>query len=291
MSTYWIHSSGTVAVDDAVMKGVDVSGFPSNLQLMMWYGSYGELRYKDDDRLPIRERVANLAAFVHIFDRWILAANTPLPTESGRASPPIITLAQAQFVKGQLVWGLYYNKSQPVTPGAAPPDNTASVNAAVQGLADSTNAAIDSMNSIITNLAAQTTNAMEGYAQSNTGARSADAQALNASLDGQHAGHTANIAIVNQNFVTVQNAGSVPMGNVTSPQGGISPVVMQTTHVDAASVAPLSAVPPVSTSPVLPGGAAGPHDTLAPIRDAHLGNVYAQSSVEGVAAYDITAGW
>lgn len=111
MSTFWIHRDGTVAVDDAVLKGINISSLPSNVQLVLWYeaSGTGEIRYADEDRLPIREPVFDLEQFVPIFDEWILAAKTPLPTTSGKTMPAI-TLAQAKGVKNSLVQGIYTTK-------------------------------------------------------------------------------------------------------------------------------------------------------------------------------------
>ena len=265
MSTFWIHrQTGTVAVDDAVLKGVDVSAMPSNMQLMWWYGTKGEIKY--NDRLGIREPVTNLAAFIHIFDSWMLVANTPQPSESGR-TVPTITLAQAKAVKSELVWGLYYNKFEGLTPGTPAGDNTASVNASIDALVQSVNNALVTYNS---NVATSTA-------------------ALNTSLDSQHTGHTANIDISNSNFNALSNL------RIDIPSGGGSanlPTLGNEGGIGVPSMPQAGAPPSVSAPPVQQGASAvAPTDPLAPTRDTHLNNVGAQTTVAGVAAYDITAGW
>jgi hypothetical protein len=286
MSGIWVvPSKGAACVDDAVLTGVDMTGVPQGIYMMRWFGSYGEQLANHDSAFPIRSPVTNLAAWVHVFDRWMIEAMTPTSELFQRTlkGSPAITLSQAIYVKQRLVWGLYYNKSNPSTPGAALPDNTASVNAAVQGLASSTNSSLASLSSQINSM-------ISGYAASNTGARSADAQALNASLESQNEGHTANISIANTNFGALSSY-TIPSGGGSLPGmgglGGVAPGSMPTTDVAPGTVS----APGVSTSGVTPGGGSGPTDPLAPIRDGHLNNLAAQTSVPAVAAYDITAGW
>ena len=271
MSTFWIHrESGTVAVDDAVLKGVDTSSLPTNIQLVWWYGANGEIRYTDEDRLPIREPVTDLEPFIPVFNKWITAAKTPLPTTSGKTMPAI-TLAQAKSVKIQLTRGLYNNKFAGLS--GSPPDNTASVNASITELTNSTNNAVQS-------LAQQVNN----FTLSSDGARSADAAALNTALNTQASGMKQNYD--NIDFNTAQfnllrlglnTSEGINMGGVQTPQMSVYPVG-----------GGISA-PSVTSSPVSVGG--GYTDPLAPTRDYHINQINAQTTVDGVAAYDITAGW
>lgn len=261
MSTFWIHrESGTVAIDDAVLKGVDTSSLPKNVQLVWWYGTNGEIRYTDDDRIPIREPVTDLEPYIQVFNKWILAAKTPLPTTSGKTMPGI-TLAQAKAVKIQLTRGLYYNK---FSPGSL--DNTAAVNASIQTLVQSTNAALQ-------NLTAQ----VNGQSVSQDGARAADAAALNASGSSQATGINANFGALSGFTISIPSGG----GSASLPgMGGIGPVSMSTTPVGGNIGAPGVYAPGI-----------GVGDPLAAARDSHISNINAQTTVDGVAAYDITAGW
>ena len=222
MSTFWIHrETGTVAVDDAVLKGVDTSSLPSNMQLVWWYGASGsgEIRYTDEDRLPIREPVTDLTQFVHIFDKWMLAAKTPLPTTSGKTMPAI-TLAQAHAVKSDLVRGIYRSKMAQQSGGADP----------VQTLADAVNQSGQNM-------------VYDMYYKVNV-AVNAHADAINNAIPSMiNSGVGVNIGTPSAPTVTWNNVG---------------------------------------------GPAADP---FAATRDMHLSNVAAQSTVDGVAAYDITSGW
>jgi len=255
VSTFWIHKDGSVAVGDAVLTGIDVSSLPSNIQLMWWYGDKGEILY--NDRLPVREPVPDLEAFVPIFNKWILAAKNPtLKTTSGKQAPAI-TLAQAKAVKSDLVWGLYHQKANV---GAY--DNTASVNASIQALVTSTN------------------DALGGLAGSVNGASTA----LNTSLSDQATGHNANVSIASGNF------GALSGFTITIPSGGGSgslPLLGGEGGIGVPSMPSVSAGS-VSAPGVDPGGTTDP---MAPIRNTHLSNINAQTSVDGVAAYDITAGW
>jgi len=218
MSTFWIHrESGTVAVDDAVLKGIDTSSLPKNIQLVWWYGANGEIRYTDDDRLPIREPMADLEPFIPIFNNWILAAKTPLPTTSGKTMPAI-TLDQAKRVKSNLVDGLYHNKTVPATSDP------------------------------VADMAAAVNNSGQAFAQS---------------LYDSHANALTNHAhIINVGVPAMINAGQ---GQDLGALGGdfvFWPLV---------------------------GGPTG--DPLAAMRNTHKTNINAQTTVDGVAAYDITAGW
>jgi len=261
VSTFWVHrESGTVAVDDAVLNGIDTSSLPSNVQLVWWYGASntGEVRYTDSDRLPIRERLPDLEPYVHIFDKWMLAAQTPLPTTSGKTMPAI-TLAQAKAVKNQLVQGLYTQKS-----GKGYTDNTASVNAAL----DSVAAQINQVHSDFASVNAS------GIAYLNTTLNSqAEGNAANINAINNHAGELGALS----GFSIPSGGGSLPFlspagaGGITTPQNPYTP-----------------SFNPVSNPGVSPGG---PYDSAAGMRDYHTNQVNAQSTVAGVAGYDITAGW
>ena len=225
VSTFWIHrESGTVAVDDAVLKGVDTSSLPKNVQLVWWYGDKGEIRYTDEDRLPIREPVTDLEPFIPVFNNWMRVAQTPLPTTSGKTMPAI-TLAQAKAVKSDLVRGLYRNKLAQSSPSGDP-----------------TAALADAVNISAQNFAADI------YYKINAPVNQT-ADAINQSLPGSI------------NGAAFSGVAAVALG------------------------VPSTQVPTWNNV----GGPAG--DPYAGRRNTHLANVNAQSTVEGVAAYDITAGW
>jgi hypothetical protein len=273
VSTFWIHrETGTVAVDDAVLKGVDTSSLAKNIQLVWWYGTNGEIRYTDEDRLPVREPVTNLEPFIPIFNNWILAAEKPLPTTSGKTMPAI-TLAQAKAVKTQLTRGLYYNK---FSPGSI--DNTAAVNASIQALAQSTNDSLKSLASDVNN-----------FTLSSDGARSADAQALNSALGSQALAHNTNVTAANSHTAAL----NALTGYYIGPDGGSLPVTtvsslhsVGTPQMSTMDVGGNIGVPPTVSTPEV-----GVGDPLAVRRDAHIANINAQTTVAGVAAYDITTGW
>jgi hypothetical protein len=276
MSGYWIlPGQSTVCVDDAVLQGVDCSTIPSNIYIIRWSGQSGEILYNHDDRLPVREPVTDFAAYVKVFDNWMLAAMDPQVLGRTLKGSPAITLAQAKAVKSKLVWGLYYNKFEGLSPGTPPGDNTASVNASIQALVQSTNNVVQGLATAVNN-----------FTLSSDGARSSDAGNLNASLSSQATAHNANVANVNQNNVYLRAAAGFPI-SVPNDMGGIGTPSMPTLAIGGGISAG-----GVSAPPVTPGGAGtGPTDPLAPVRDAHLNNIAALTTVPAVAAYDITAGW
>jgi hypothetical protein len=175
-----------------------------------------------------------------------------------------------------LVWALYHNKFTGLTV-TAPTDNTASVNAAIDALAASAHSAVQSLAATVNN-----------FSLSSDGARSADTNTLNTGLSTQWGNHNNNVDLANTNFNALSGypvgIGQLPAMLNESHVNGVS---MTTTAVGGGITAPDVPAPP----PVQPGGAGGATDPLAPTRDAHLSGVAAQTTVPGVAAYDITAGW
>jgi hypothetical protein len=97
MAQWWICPwDNQVTVDDASVMGIDCSAIPKNVNLIWWYGSEGEILYKD--RLGIREPFTDFAPYVRFFDAFIRAAQT---------APRPITVAQAKFIKLKMLDALF----------------------------------------------------------------------------------------------------------------------------------------------------------------------------------------
>ena len=109
MTTWWICPQDSEAViDDAPMHGIDCSALPKNIYLIFWYGEWGEILYKHEDRMAIREPFTDFAPYVHIYNQYIRRAQTP--RRDGRF--PGITLAQAKFVKSRMVDALRVHRDK-----------------------------------------------------------------------------------------------------------------------------------------------------------------------------------
>jgi len=220
---------------------------------MWWYANSGNGEVLYNDRLAIRERIQDLEPFVHVFDNWMRAAAKPLPTTSGKTNPAI-TLAQAQAVKNQLVQGLYLQKTN-----LGFTDNTASVNAAIDSVVSQLNASQSQFQEQNANGIALLNNDLAtqtGYHNSNKGVADDHAASINGlvSAGGAGGGH----------FVTGFQGLPTPTNPAVPTFQGVS-------------------------SPGVSAG--GPSDSMASMRDMHQGNINAQTTVEGVASYDITSGW
>lgn len=95
MSHWWIcPHDNQVVIDDASITGIDCSSIPKNIYLIWWYGTHGEILYRHDDRLPIREPFNDFRPYIGLFNKFILAAL--------KERPPI-NLAQARTVKSRMV--------------------------------------------------------------------------------------------------------------------------------------------------------------------------------------------
>ena len=104
MTTWWICPWDNQAViDDASIHGIDCSGIPDNIYLIWWYGEWGEILYKHQDRLPIREPFTDFGPYVGIYNEWIRLA---------QRRTPAITLAQAKFVKSRMVDALRVHRDK-----------------------------------------------------------------------------------------------------------------------------------------------------------------------------------
>jgi hypothetical protein len=301
LSTFWIHrATGTVAVDDAVLAGVDVSIVPSNVQLVWWYGTNGEIKY--NDRLGIREALTNLAYYVPVFNNWILAAQTPLPTTSGGQNPAI-TVPQARTVKVNLVDGLFYNKiTTPDISGIADTSANAAANAVASGITSKVNTALGQVNTVIgqINTAIDTINA--GVASVSSGSNTAISDLLSSVQ--------AAINSLNSSLSTFATADS---SNNTTLDNAITQLNLLVAGLTASAVSHLGAVgyPGMNNvSVMLPSAPSGAShagtvssisatttaqetadDPLQVQRAAHKTALAGINTVVGLAAYDITAGW
>jgi hypothetical protein len=85
-----------VVIDDASIMGIDCSAIPENIYLIWWYphSKEGEILYKHEDRMPIREPFTDFSPYVHLFDRFLIMAMNRVPP---------ISLAQAKLVKSRMV--------------------------------------------------------------------------------------------------------------------------------------------------------------------------------------------
>ena len=105
MTTWWICPWDNEAViDDAPIHGIDCSKIPKNIYLIWWYGTWGEILYKHEDRLPIREPFTDFAPYIGIYNEWIRLA---------QRRQPAITLAQAKFVKSRMIEALNVSRQKP----------------------------------------------------------------------------------------------------------------------------------------------------------------------------------
>jgi hypothetical protein len=341
MSGWWVvPSNSIVCVDDAALT-VDCSDIAANIYMMRWWGTDGEILYNHSDRLPVREPFVDISPYIPAFNRWIVASENPsIVARTAKTSPPI-TVTQAKAVKSKMVDALFASKRQSpisafgyvwdasdnatgaMTDEIAALSGTDAINSAVGALAASVNQAFSDIatdtHDAIQGLASSVNTVNTNYAASNTGARSADAQSLNASLSTQQQGHTANITIANGNFSALSflNIPSTPAQlPVLNPQGGIGAPSMPTTDV---APTPASA-PPVTAPTVAATPASGPpinwptlsgqlvtlqytqftsilqsittrRNSLQQTRTTHKNNIVGLTTVPAVAAYDITAGW
>lgn len=216
-------------------------------------------------------------------------------------------------------WDASDNVTGAMTDEIAALSGTDAINSAVGALAASVNAAFQEM-------ATDTHDAVQGLAGnvnsftlSSDGARSADANSLNTSLSSQVTGHNANRAIVDGNFSSISNLHieSVPTSlPFQNPQGGIGTPSLPTTPVGGGITAPGVSAPTVAATPAtgpdiawppLGGGPAvtltyvqftallqiitSRRNSLQQVRTAHKNNIAGMTTVQQIAAYDITAGW
>jgi hypothetical protein len=97
VSSWWICPwDNQVVIDDASIMGIDCSAVPENVYLIWWYphSGQGEILYKHQDRMPIREPFTDFSPYVHLFDKFLIAAMDRVPP---------ISLVQAKLVKSRMV--------------------------------------------------------------------------------------------------------------------------------------------------------------------------------------------
>jgi hypothetical protein len=256
-----------------------------------WYGTNGEIKY--NDRLGIREALTNLAYYVPVFNNWILAAQTPLPTTSGGVNPAI-TVPQARTVKVSLVDGLFFNKSSPPDiSGTSDASANASANAVASGMTSKINAAIGQINTAIDTINSGVASVSSG---SNTAISDllssvqAAINSLNSSLSTFATGDSANNTIL-QNAITQLNlviagltASAVSsLGAIGYPGMNNVSVMLPSAPAGASHASAISATTVSQTTA---------DDPLQVQRAAHHKTALAGiSTVPALAAYDITAGW
>jgi hypothetical protein len=283
MAQWWIcPADGQVVIDDASIVDLDTSSIPADVRLVFWHETYGEILRNQSTTLSVREKFSDVSPYVPIFDKWIVA--------SEHETPPA-TLAQAKAVKTRIVNDLYNSKIHaPISTSVGVHDASAEAQdamltditagtsaggaSAVGSLADridqltaSVNAAIDAWNTAWANLKGN----VYDY----------DWTIINGTY----------IALINQAIqtITVNKDTGVYLGHTPMPYQAL-PVgdLILIPHVSSGGTG--GPAPPMWQQTVM--SAIGTRtNQLKAVRNSHISNIYAQSTIAAVAAYNILAGW
>jgi hypothetical protein len=310
MSQWWIApSDGQVVIDDASIDGIDTTGIASNIYLVFWHGTKGEILYKHADRMPLRETFIDVTPYIHYFDRWITAAQSETPP---------IQLPQAKSVKSSLVHSLFESKRQlPINVGGVWYDASDTNMATMMGslttdaLVGAINASITQWNQILAtfNTAIATFNAYIDIFNNNSGLQDHVIEVgvvnqINVDVAMLNSGSYVEAINTAIDSVTVTMGGDPPTPSVSftpipTPQslqnasgrvaaGGQVPVLE---HLDPVQgTFPLVSLAQSATGAVV-NAISARTNALAAVRNTHLANIATLTTVAAIAAYDITAGW
>lgn len=322
---FWIsQSTSDMMIGNAIVNDMDFSDLSSNIKLVFWNDTEGEIEYKNKPGL--RERYTDLTPYVPYVDDWMTAT---------AAKSPAITLEQAKLIKCEVIDALFAGKrkspisylsnnwdadDEALTAMVQKLSLTTStltfsnlitdintkhssfvtdVNSKLSGVASTVNSGVGtlvgSINSVLSALVSAINNA-ENDAFGRIVTYTSTSGEIDFRLSEASASSYSSGTIVPYSY-TGSGIGSLTVGSVSSGSGSAGTTTDQSVSVPTTNI---SWLPTAATSPVsltfsqfsgLVDAIMTRRTSLASTRNSKKAAVNALTTVTAIIDYDTTAGW